>query len=366
MVYAKLASYTPGRPSFLFESRATDSEAGRYSLVGYRAMRGEGIPPNMDAIGAWFETTDEEGPEQLAEAIVKGTVGFAPACAAYREHGLLLYPDEYHGSTFTRGSTVILFDHHEKRAVVAGPVAGRAVERLIWELEHGPDIDEPLALAEAAAAHHAQVGREKVTARAKRVLGFLADELEEVVLADTLVASAGGALALEVYRCWRQHNTAAAGFFLDFGDPPPQQQQLAVFGFSSQPLYVDRAGENGAKKVLDQLPHRSMSGVPNILAAKVARRLEENSRGLWGGVVGYVGQGGGAALYLAEQVMVLDSGTFWLTGGSAIRQDREVASAIEQLYAQHDVGLRAIEAARLAAPPEEEPADGAEQPTQAG
>ena len=138
--FAKLRTFTPGRGAFLIEALRPDGDDHRYSIVGYRALRAELMPPGVEPVAT--QTKDMASlarPEQLAAAIASGSVGFASYGAATLKRGLRVYDDEQCAGYFLLGCTVMVFDHKENTVTVAGRRKGNLVERCIYEATHAPD-----------------------------------------------------------------------------------------------------------------------------------------------------------------------------------------------------------------------------------
>ncbi len=149
--------------------------------------------------------------------------------------------------------------------------------------------------------------------------------------------------ALAVYRAWASDNPGKYGYFLNFGKPPMAENPIVLFGFSDKQLFHSHDGaKSGVQPLLDQLPAEQTLGRPVLLAAKVARRIEDNTRHAWGGAVGYVGQGGRASVALIDRSILLDSGQYWLTTGAEITSASDAMTLPEQVRARLTVALRAI------------------------
>ncbi|RLB62209.1 MAG: hypothetical protein DRI90_09575 [Deltaproteobacteria bacterium] len=350
--YAKLRTYTPGRGSFLLESRAPETPEGRYSVVGYRVRRMELMPPGVDAIaGAAGDLEKATPPETFAEAMATGMVGYLSSGSASLRLGLGLCDDEGPTAHFVLGATVVVFDHQSDEVIVAGPTKGNLVERCIWELSNGPEI-APLAAPDEDAEPedlHAILTDEKLAAKAARAKPYVEDEVDSLILAQTLVVPCGDASAFDAYRALRSLSQAAHGYFVDFGQAPgaPEAQ---VAGLSDTPLHIRRRGDGPtmAEALGEALPHQSTTGTPRAMANKLIRRLEDNSRQLWGGAVGYLCPGGDAGFVLADERITAMAGSFWCTVGAPIEANTDGASIPSTARQAARRRLAAIRAAQLA------------------
>lgn len=319
--YAKLRSYTPGRASFLLESRAPDRPEGRYSAVGYRVRSMEMSPPGVDAIGGQSSYEREQGPESLAAALALGGVGYISASCVNVRHRFGMCSDEGPASHFTVGAAVMVYDHVEGTVTVAGAVKGNQVERLLWELTNGPDVAPHRPLDAADDAWHAIPGDDKLNARAARARIYL-EELESLVLSQTFATSLGEHDPFDAYRALRAASDASHSYYIDFG-ALPTAPDTKIAGVSSEMLYVRRPGGEGSldQALGDALPHAAMVGAPALQATKLLTKLEENSRQQWGGAVGYICPGGAAAFVLADQFMVAQAGRLYHTVGVPLSGD---------------------------------------------
>jgi anthranilate/para-aminobenzoate synthase component I len=350
--YAKLRSYTPGRGSFLLESRAPETPAGRYSVVGYRVRQMELMPPGIDAItGAGMDLEAAAAPETFAQAMAAGMVGYLSAGSATLGLGVGLCDDEGPGAHFVLGATVMVFDHQRDEVVVAGPSKGNLVERCIWEVSNGPEI-APLATPEGDAEPtdlRALLADETLAAKAVRAKPYLDDEIDSLVLAQTLVVPCGKTSAFDVYRALGASSQAAQGYFVDFGQAPgaPEAQ---IAGFGDTTLHLRRRGDrcSMAEALGEALPHPNTTGQPPAEAHKLIRRLEDNSRQLWGGAVGYLCPGGEAAFVLADEVISAMGGNYWCTVGATLTADTDGMSIPAAARQAARRSLAAIRAAQLA------------------
>ncbi len=352
--YAKLRTYTPGRGSFLLESFAPDTPAGRYSVVGYRMRRMELMPPGADAIGhAAGDLEDAPAPASFAAAMAHAMVGYVTASSAFLRLGIGLCSDDGPAAHFLVGTTVMVFDHQRDEVVVAGPTKGNVMERCIWEVTHGPEIEPFPTPAEGGEPEdlRADPADEQLAAKAARAKPFVEDELDSLVLAQTFGTPQGEASPFDAYRALRGLSSAPHGFFIDFGAAPgaPETQ---IAGVSHEPLHLRRrdGGSTMAAALDEALPHPSTTGTPPAQAAKLIRRLEDNSRQAWGGAVGYLCPGGEAAFMLADQLIMATGGHFWCTSGATLKADTHALTLPAALRDNARVALAAIRAAQLACP----------------
>jgi anthranilate/para-aminobenzoate synthase component I len=323
--FARLRTYTPGRAAFLLESLAPEAEGGRYSIVGYRVRSGEVLPPGVDAFAVQaqsFEARPEA--ESLAAALAQGVVGFVSSSVASLWNRVRLFEDEGPSGVFVSGATVVVFDHLERTVTIAGPAKGRVVDRCLWEMQHGPD---PAPLAPPVdsglpATLHADVGDEKLQARAARAKAFVS-ELDALTLARTFTSPRAGADAFDVYRALAETATDGAaphGYYVDFGESPVQAR-LEILGVASTPLYRRLPGDaprSLGDGVRAALPSRALVGAPATEALRLVRQLEETSRQAWGGGVGFVAPGGTASFVLGDEVVTAQHGSFWCTAGARV------------------------------------------------
>jgi anthranilate/para-aminobenzoate synthase component I len=309
--FAKLRAHTPGRGAFLLESCVPDDAARRFSIVGYRVRSGESMMPNVDAIAVAAALEREALPESFAAALAQATVGFFSPAIARVQRRLPLTDDEIAAGFFNAGATVMLFDHRDGSATVAGPAKGNLVPRLLYELEHPPGSAAPPAAAPGALFDpHALVEDTKLLSRARRVQDFLAEDeaLSSVVLTQHFVAPFGSGDPFDAYRALRRNESAMFGYYIDFGESPVAPT-MQVFGLADELLYRRSRDEPADlhRDLSRALAHPTTVGVEVDAALRVLKRLEDSSRELYGGAIGYLCPGGEAAFALADRVvMVLD------------------------------------------------------------
>jgi anthranilate/para-aminobenzoate synthase component I len=352
--FAKLRSYTPGRGTFLLEALAPDASAARYSVVGYRVNRSESMPPGVDAVAVQHdEMAAGSRPESLAEAIALGCMGYVNYGVATLRQGIRLCDDESTAGQFLVGATVMVFDHESGQVTVAGKKKGNLVERCIWEAKNGPAIEELEDVDEGAQAQDVStvIRDEKFAAKAIRAKAFLGDELPRLILAQTYYAPVGESDPFDVYRAWRKlasstsTGTGSFGYYIDMGETP-MSPPLHVMGLSDELLFSRRRDHDDhgdpASVLADALPHRKTTGDPPDVAAKLIRRVEDSSRHLWGGAVGYFCPGGESQLVLADRVITAQSGNYWHTTGAELTEEGDAMEAPNLARQAANQGLEAI------------------------
>jgi anthranilate synthase component 1 len=351
--FARLRSYTPGRACFLLESTAHDDDAGRYSVVGYRAMQCEMVPPGIDPVvtqAAQLEPLAR--PDSLALALAQAAVGWISYGALAFAHGVKPSDDEGASAGFIVGSTIALFDHHDDHVTVAGKVKGKRVERLIWEAQHGPEVD-PLGEVsdELPEQLRTLMQDEKLAAKAARAQPFLEEDVEDLLLAHTFMSPLGGADAFDVYRALRAIAPMPHMFFIDMGESPVAPR-VQLIGGSRHAVYVHRRGQGepaSASRMKEALPHPSTIGSGGPMGAKLIRRVEDNARQIYGGAAGYLCPGGEAAFSLAEQVVVAQHGNFEHAVPVPFTAESDVTTLADQARGAATTGLRAIRYAQARA-----------------
>jgi len=368
VVYAKLRSYTPGRASFLLESRDHAAPAGRYSLVGYRVRSGEMMPPGVDAIAAQVDGLGPAGPSSATvEAFARASMGYFSYGNTHRIHGIRGWEDESVSGYFLNGATVVVFDHHERRVCVVGRKAGRLAERCVWELEHGPEpqplgAPQPLARPESL---RAALDDEQLAARVARAKRYLFAPLETLVLAQGYSTPVGAADPFDAYWALRALSRAPALFFVDFG-ASPITPPLQLLGAASRPAVVLRASDGPAcsgdalqESLRAAFPSEAVVGANRIDAARAVRRLEDTSREHFGALLGYLCPGGAGCFALVERVISARGGLFELSVPVPMRADTDPVAVADATRAAAAAELAAIRAAHDAAraPKPEPPAE---------
>lgn len=354
--YAKLRTYTPGRPTFLLESLAPESPAGRYSVVGYRVRDGEVLSTGVDAIDSQVRSVAAAPAlPSLAQAVAQSAVGYFGYGNVHTLHRIRHWEGEGPSGYFLRGAAVMLFDHHRERITIASPRPGKLAERCAWELRHAPEVSpEPTAVgAGELDGYRVEPETDALAARAIRARQFLSQPDAQLILAQGLTVPGAGADPWDVYRVLRRQLDKPLGFFLDLGQPPMGAQRW-LFGASATPLTVPRPpGDErpSCDQLRDELragfPHPSLTGSDPVEAAQIIRRLETWPRDELGAAVGYLGPGAEASFALAESVMVFEAGTF--TWSVPVRTHDDPAEVAAEARQAAEPGLAAIAAARAVA-----------------
>lgn len=327
VAYAKLRSHTPGRTSFLFDSRDDAEGAGRFSVVGYRVRSGAAMPPTAHTTVVQGARGEEPQPASFPQAMALASVGFISAGLANMRHRVPPFEDEGLGGLFGEGATVLVYDHHERKAHLAGPAEDRLVDRLEHELAHGPEVRPPPSGDPELPRVHPVVDEEVLVARARRTKRFLDDdELPAVVLAQTFVVALGDADPLAAYRALWAAGEAPHGFYVEFAGNP-MSPPSSVFGTTHHMLHVSRRDAPvGLAEGLDgALPHPTTQpgGADGL---RVIRRVEQDSRQVWGGAVGYQCPGGEGAFALADELVHVVDKTAIITVGLRLEEDTDVTA----------------------------------------
>ncbi|MFP6684750.1 MAG: chorismate-binding protein, partial [Polyangiaceae bacterium] len=186
-------------------------------------------------------------------------------------------------------------------------------------------------------------------AKAMRAKAFVGDELRRLVLAQTYYAPVGESDPFDVYRAWRKlasnTGTSSFGYYIDMGETP-MSPPLHVMGLSDELLFSRRRDDDDegdpALVLADALPHRKTTGDPPDVAAKLIRRVEDSSRHLWGGAVGYFCPGGESQIVLADRTITAQSGNYWHTTGAELTEEGDAMEAPELARHAASQGLAAI------------------------
>ncbi len=370
---ARLRTFTPGRAHFLLESLAPDTDAGRYSIVGYRVRSGASLPPAVDVEKELRELASGPRQDTFAQALALATVGFIDDQAMTLDKGVRLHEDMVTTGVFSTRSAVMLYDHHDNKVHVAGRVIGKAAERLIWELEHAPEIPEITVVPGAMPKNVTpRAGEKKFKARGGRVQSFVGEEIEMAILREELASFIGDADGLAVYRALvaldgQRQDPHTHGFFIDFGSNSPIGEHSRVLGLSSTPIHQQRRGEEGEAwpAFTKAVPSEAFYGRPPVAAARVLREIEDGGRQLWGDAVGYTCPGGESAWMLVEKGAFLSGNTFICHTGVAVDGDTDCAELADLAMegAQDQLAALAAAQAHAVAHPPAKPADPAKPPS---
>lgn len=333
----RLRAYTPGRGHFLLEAIRPDGGENRFSIVGYRVRSGEMVPPWsnwLDVFGDTEALAEAEGTsevERLAAGVARAFVGAFTQTFPMQQMDIPA-PKDAGASLIMAGATVLVFDHDDGSMTAAGPAKGNLVPRILYELEHGQTPPELAASsADAPIAWSAVPDADKLMARCTRTADLLdEDDLPRLVLARTWNMPLGKVDPFDIYRAWREQTDAPMGYFIDFGETP-MQGAVCVLGVGDTVLHQRRPGIEGPswKDALGAaLPHPSCTGTRDPLGLRVIARVEDQSRELYGGAVGYIAPGGVATALLAQQSMQIIGGLCTLSGGVELELDADPADAI--------------------------------------
>lgn len=353
--YQALRSFTPGRPSFLLESGAPDHPEGRYSILGYRARKAEMQPPALDAIeGQARALQGQDRPETFAKALCLGSAGFFSYGNVHTMQRVRPWDDEGPSAHFIQGCSIAVFDHQENTIVIAATAKGNRVERCLWEMTHGPGLPalDPSWSDEGPRDLRTSLADDKLGAKAARARPYLGDEVTSLTLAQTFIAPLHGGDPLHAYRALRAQRAGRHGFYLDMGESPVSPP-MQLMGTTEVMLYLHRRGD-AAEAALgtvlaEALPHANTTGPSRAEAAPLIRRLEESTRGVYGGAVGYLCPGGEAAFALADHILVGQLGHLEHPVSVLVDEQVDASALAGRARAAATEGLRAMRAAQDAA-----------------
>ncbi|MDG2478630.1 MAG: chorismate-binding protein, partial [Aquiluna sp.] len=99
------------------------------------------------------------------------------------------------------------------------------------------------------------------------------------------------------------------------------------------------------KAMLATFPAGTLSGAPKPRALEIIHDLEDEYRGLFGGVVGYFDFQGNADLAIAIRTAVVRDGVARVQAGAGIVLDSDPESEYQETLAKAAVVLRAVSAA---------------------
>ena len=245
-----------------------------------------------------------------------------------------------------------MFDHQEGTVTTAGPKAGNLAERCLWEMTHGPALDllEEVKSDARPSKLGSDLSDEQLQARVARAKAYL-PEVDAVTLAHTFTATVGDADVFDTYCALRRLGDAAHGYFIDYG-ALPGQSETTVCGISDHAIYMRRRGQGGAdpaEALREVLPHTATVGTPPPAVAKLIRQVEDGSRQLWGGAVGYMCPGDECGLVLADNLIIAQGGVYWCTTGVTTVADTDPGQAPALALESAQSRLAAIAAAEEAA-----------------
>lgn len=90
-------------------------------------------------------------------------------------------------------------------------------------------------------------------------------------------------------------------------------------------------------------PPGSMTGAPKLRTMRIIDELEGSARGVYSGVIGYLGLGGGCDLSVAIRTIVLDGGTATIGAGGAIVMQSDPEDEYEEMLLKASAPMRAID-----------------------
>lgn len=347
--FTKLRTYTPGRAAFLLESHAPDTPEGRYSIVGYRVKRCELSPPGHSPLDELGKAEQKTEPEDFAQAIAQGVVTFLSYSAFAHKHNIQWCPDDGPSGLYLSSQNILLFDHREGTITAAGRIKGKGVERLLWELEHAPEV-APLGDVDVSATPDALssvMSEEQLAAKATRGKRFLGEEIDELWLAHIFTSPRGKADPFDVYRALRAQKLGSHTYYADSGESPVAPR-LEISGVTDHALFVRRRGDDSSivEGMKDAIPHAQTTGPDGAWAGRLARRLEDSSRQFYGGAVGYSCPGGEAVFMLTERNVLCHSGMFEHAVPVPVKADSETDQLASGARERAQPALGAIHAAQ--------------------
>lgn len=242
--YAAMRAHAPKQPSFLLESVFPGERWGRYSIVGYRALRDAFYSPAFDGLAVLADDlrtlAKQEPAAELAASFADGMVGFVAYDALHPSIGVEAWPDVLALGRMMFGATVAVFDNLRQTVTVAGSSRG-AVKRCIWEMSHPPAGSELMPLAAPdpkASPENADVSMSdevfaSKVARAKQYIE--AGDAFQIVLARSFTVPMGDIDPFDVYRALRVLSPSPYLFYVDFPDTP-LSRGIAIAGASPETM----------------------------------------------------------------------------------------------------------------------------------
>lgn len=107
-----------------------------------------------------------------------------------------------------------------------------------------------------------------------------------------------------------------------------------------------RDGLSAVDALLATFPAGTLSGAPKPRALEIISELENNYRGLFGGVVGYFDYAGNADLAIAIRTALLRDGVSYMQAGAGIVLDSDPESEYKETLSKAAVVLRAVAVAK--------------------
>ena len=107
-----------------------------------------------------------------------------------------------------------------------------------------------------------------------------------------------------------------------------------------------KEGVTAAQVFQSAFPAGTLSGAPKKRATQIIRELEEQSRGVYGGAVGYVMPDGSLDFAIAIRTVVVRDGNLEVTAGAGVVEGSVPASEAQETRNKAQAGLAAIRAAQ--------------------
>jgi anthranilate synthase component 1 len=253
--YFALRAQSAGRSSFLFESVVPGERWGRFSILGYRAMREAVLNGLGDPLASLAESLAEEptfAPAPpgatpamaLAAKVARSLVGYLAYDAIHHVFGIEPWPDEQHIARVMRDPAVVVFDNLEQTVTIAAH-SKNAVDRCEWEMTHGPEMPllpapDPRAQPQWLDVSIEDAGYASRVERAKEHIR--AGDAFQIVLARSFTSPARGADAFDVYRAMRVLSPSPYLYFLDFAGSP-MSEGVTIVGASPETMVRVRGGK---------------------------------------------------------------------------------------------------------------------------
>jgi anthranilate synthase component 1 len=356
-VYGTLRAQTPGRSSFLLESGVPGDPNGRYSIVGYRTLRESMYPGGGDALRLLADelgSLEAPSADELAARFTQALVGYVAYDLAHVLHDVEPWPTQSILSRMMGGANVGVFDH-EKDTITIAARNVNAVNRYEWEMKNGPKLDElpaPDASARPQWADPAIADDAFLAQLARAEERLAAGDLERLVLSRRFVSPQRNADPFDVYRALRALAPAPYQFFLEFAEMP-MAPGFVVLGASHHGLARHDGGAEAAGDRLagmrSAFPGAPAVGAPIAAATRAVREIEEETRDVHGGAVGYLLPGGAFDFALVAPGIVLRNAQFEVTARTPMDKGTAAARAADGAHEDIAAALAAVRAAHDAA-----------------
>ncbi len=282
--YFALRAQSPGRSSFLFESVVPGERWGRFSILGYRALREAlypGLGDALEMIGedlredAGAATQAPQGPPAavLAAKVARSLVGYVAYDAIHHALRVEPWPDESNLARMMREPTVVVFDNLEQTLTIAGP-SKNAVDRCEWEMTHGPELPALPPPDPSAEPDHVDVSLDDAAygARVERAKEHIrAGDAFQIVLARSFRSPLRGAEAFDIYRALRVLSPSPYLYFLDFAEVP-MAEGITIVGASPETMVRVKGGRMTLRPIAGT---RRRGATPAEDAALVAELLAD-------------------------------------------------------------------------------------------